>query len=190
MKTVDEQRLEADTAYRHEFVTEFVGFTAEDVKAIHGSVAHLAGRIPALVERTYEKLLAYDATARHFVPRQHGYDGKTPDNVADLVANHAQIQFRKDHLLRYLMHLIGHAYDAKMVMYLDMVGKIHTPLAGNREIQVPLVQMNAFMGMLSDMLIEAILELNLPAEQLHRTLRAFNKLLWVQNDAIVRHYAK
>lgn len=188
MKAVDESRLDSDLAYRHEFVCEFVGFTPEDVAAIHGVTPYLAGRIPEIVERTYEKLLAYDATARHFVPRQHGFEGHAPGSLTDLSQNHEQIQFRKDHLTRYMMHLIGHAYDAKMVAYLDMVGKIHTPRAGNKNISVPLVQMNAFMGMFSDMLIDTILSLDLAPEVQHRTIRAFNKLLWVQNDAITRHY--
>ena len=49
--------------------------------------------------------------------------------------------------------------------------------------------MNALMGFVSDALIATILGLGLPVEQQNRTLRAFCKLLWVQNDLIVRHYA-
>ena len=43
---------------------------------------------------------------------------------------HEQIKFRKGHLGRYLASLVTKAYDAKMVAYLDMVGRIHTPRAG------------------------------------------------------------
>ena len=71
-----------------------------------------------------------------------------------------------------------------------MVGKIHTPLAGNKEIGVPLVQMNALMGLLSDVLYEVICESPLDAETKAGTLRAFNKLLWIQNDFITRHYCQ
>ena len=41
--------------------------------------------------------------------------------------DHEQIQFRKEHLGRYLVGLVTQPYDAKMVGYLDMVGKMHTP---------------------------------------------------------------
>lgn len=188
MKSIDEPRLETDSQYRYEFLAEFIGFSPEDVKLIQSSAPHLGPRIPQLVEATYKKLLAYDATARHFVPRQAGYDGPTPTALKDLTGEHPQIQFRKDHLNRYFMALIGRSYDAKMVQYFDMVGKMHTPQAGNKEIDVPLVQMNALMGVISGVLIHSISEWALPSELRLRTIQAFNKLLWIQNDFITRHY--
>lgn len=189
MQTIEEDRLEADPQYRYEYLAEFIGFGPEDVKRIQASAPHLGPRIPQLVERTYEKLLRYDATARHFLPRQHGYDGAPPPELSALHAGHPQVQFRKDHLNRYFVQLIGRSYDAKMVQYLDMVGKIHTTQAGNSQICVPLVQMNALMGAISDALLESIGCWPLPAEQLLPTIRSFNKLLWIQNDFITRHYA-
>lgn len=76
-----------------------------------------------------------------------------------------------------------------MVTYLDMVGKIHTSKAGNPKTTIPLVQMNALMGFVSDAIIQTILSLNLDRKQETQTLSAFNKLLWVQNDLINRHYS-
>ncbi len=188
MQAIDESRLETDLQYRYEFLAEFIGFGSDDVGLIQAFAPHLGPRIGELVDATYTKLLTYDATARHFVPRQHGYEGDTPQNLAELSANHPQIQFRKDHLNRYFMQLIGRTYDAKMVVYLDMVGKIHTPRSGSRQIDVPLVQMNVLMGFLSDVLIEFISNSSLPSDSSLRTIRAFNKLLWIQNDLITRHY--
>jgi len=188
MKHIDEETLEKDVNYRYQYVAEFTGFDEQDVKAIHGAAGHLAPLIPSIVERTYERLLAYDATARHFIPRQHGYEGPLPESLESLGAGHPQIQFRKEHLSRYLMHLIGHAYNDKMVSYLDMAGKMHTQKAGNESIDVPLVQMNALLGLLSDSLFSAILGLKLDPDAQARMLRAFNKLLWIQNDLVSRHY--
>lgn len=189
MKQIDEASLENDIHQRYQYLAEFTGFDEEDARAIHASAGYIAPQIPSIVEKTYEKLLAYDATARHFVPRQHGYDGAVPDSIESL-ADHPQIQFRKEHLTRYLMQLVGHAYDDKMVNYLDVAAKIHTPKAGNKAIDVPLVQMNALMGLLSDHLMTTILELDLDRDTTARTLRAFNKILWIQNDLIGRHYQK
>jgi hypothetical protein len=70
-----------------------------------------------------------------------------------------------------------------------MVGKIHTPKAGSKELNVPLVQMNALLGFVADALTATILGLGLERETEVRTLRAFGKLLWIQNDLINRHYA-
>lgn len=188
MQHIDEPRLERDLDYRYQYLVEFIGFGEGDAAVIHAAVGHLAPLIPSLVDATYEKLLAADATARHFVPRQSGYEGPLPESLEALSAENAQIQFRKEHLQRYLMQLVGHAYDARMIIYLDIVGKIHTPKAGNKEIDVPLVQMNALMGLLSDELTNAIVGFDMETETKFRTIRAFNKLLWIQNDLINRHY--
>lgn len=188
MQTIDEARLETDPQYRFEYLAEFMGFGPEDAALIQACAPYLGPIIPQLVEQTYEKLLSYDATARHFVPRQAGYEGPLPGDLAHLTATHPQIRFRKEHLSRYFMQLLGRSYDAKMVQYLDMVGKMHTPKAGNKEIDVPLVQMNALMGLLADILTEAISQQPLDAITSLRTLRAFHKLLWIQNDFINRHY--
>ncbi len=189
MQSIDETRLETDLQYRYEYLAGFMGFNSEDAALIQAIAPLLGPLIPQLVERTYEKLLCYDATSRHFVPRQAGYEGPLPGSVANLTQAHPQIRFRKEHLSRYFMQLLGRSYDAKMVQYLDMVGKMHTPKAGNKEIDVPLVQMNALMGLLADTLTEVISQQPLDGAISIRTLRAFHKLLWIQNDFITRHYA-
>lgn len=187
MQSIDEARLETDPLYRYEYLAGFIGFGPADVSLIQASAPVLGPMIPQLVEKTYEKLLNYDATARHFVPRQAGYNGPLPTGVATLTQSHPQIRFRKDHLNRYFMQLLGRSYDGKMVQYLDMVGKMHTPHAGSKEIDVPLVQMNALMGLISDTLFEALLQHEEPGKSF-QTIRAFQKLLWIQNDFITRHY--
>jgi hypothetical protein len=189
LKHIDECRLELDLGYRFGYLAEFMGFGPEDVAAIHASAPHLAPLVPALVDAVYVRLFACDSTKRHFVPRQFGYEGRVPGNLADLTLDHEQIQFRKAHLANYLKRLVTGAYDGKMVNYLDLVGKIHTPKAGSKEINVPLVQMNALMGFVADALLAAVLGLDLDAQAKARALRAFNKLLWLQNDLITRHYA-
>ena len=189
MQTIDEERLESDSKYRYDYLSEFIGFTAEDVRAIQTFAPHLGPKIANLVDQTYERLLQYDATARHFVPKQQGFEGEPPESLAQLAVDDPQIKFRKDHLNRYFMQLIGRSYDEKMVAYLDTVGKLHTSEAGNKEIEVPLVQMNALMGLLSDLLIDLVLDSPLDGATRSKTLRAFQKLLWIQNDFINRHYA-
>jgi hypothetical protein len=76
------------------------------------------------------------------------------------------------------------------VEYLDVVGAIHTPTFGNQGIKVPLVQMNALLGFVADAINATIFGLNLDRETEVRTLRAFSKLLWLQNDLINRHYTQ
>src|SRR5262245_54671678 len=102
MKHIDESRLERDTEYRFGYLSEFVGFGAEDIQSIQASAAKLGPLVPGLVDAVYEKLFTYDVTKRHFVPRQYGYEGPVPADLASLTVDHPMIQFRKQHLGRYL----------------------------------------------------------------------------------------
>jgi len=188
LRHIDEGRLESDLDYRFGYLAEFMGFGPDDVAAIHGSAPALGPVVPALVDAVYAKLQSYDATWRHFVPRQQGYTGALPASLAELTQDHEIIQFRKSHLSRYLVQLVTRPYDAKMVGYLDMVGKMHTPKAGSPELDVPLVQMNALLGFVADAVTGVILGLGLDRETEVRTVRAFQKLLWLQSDLISRHY--
>ena len=188
MTTIDEPRLESDTGYRFAYVSEFIGFGPDDVAAVHAAAPALAPLVPALVDAVYAKLFQQDATWRHFLPRQSGYAGEVPLTLAELTPDHPQIAFRKQHLGRYHAALVTKPYDGQMVEYLDMVGKMHTPKAGSKELDVPLVQMNALLGFVADALTATILGLGLPAEAQARTLRAFGKVLWIQNDLIGRLY--
>lgn len=190
MKRIDEARLESDLEYRFGYLADFMNFSGSDVDAIHAAAVHLGPLVPALVDAVYDKLFTYDSTKRHFVPRQSGYEGPVPTNLESLTQEHEQIQFRKQHLARYLVKLVRAPYDAKLVGYLDLVGKMHTAEAGSPDLVVPLVQMNALLGFVADALTATIFGLGLDRKQEQATIRAFNKLLWLQNDLINRHYQR
>ncbi len=188
MQHIDETRLETDLAYRVGYVSEFIGFGAADIAALQASAAVLGPVVPVLVDAVYDKLFSYDATKRHFVPRQSGYSGQLATSVDTLKMSDEVIAFRKQHLGRYLTALVTRPYNAEMLDYLDMVGKMHTPQAGSPQLNVPLVQMNALLGFVADAVLATILSLGLDRETEVRTLRAFNRVLWLQNDLITRHY--
>lgn len=190
MTHIDEPRLETDLGYRFNYVASFIGFGPDDIAVIHASAPLLAPLVPSLVDAVYAKLIQQDATWRHFLPRQSGYEGAVPLTLDQLTMDHPQIAFRKQHLGRYLAALVTKPYDGKMVEYLDMVGKIHTPKAGSKELDIPLVQMNALMGFVADAFTATILGLKLDRDTEVKALRAFGKLLWIQNDLITRHYQK
>jgi hypothetical protein len=189
MKHIDEPRLEEDLTYRCEYLMDFMGFGEADIEVIHGAASLLAPIVPALVDAIYQKLSTYDATWRHFLPRQSGYDGEVPVTLEELTLDHPQLQFRKQHLGGYLKHLVTAKYDTKMLVYLDMVGKMHTPKAGSEHLLVPLIKMNALLGFVHDALNTAIMNFDISLEEKTAAIRAFSKLLWIQNDLINRHYA-
>ena len=188
IKKIDATKLENDLQYRFNYLTEFIGFGEEDIKVITGAAPLLAPLVPKLVDAVYDKLFTYDCTKRHFVPRQYGYEGEIPENIDALSQEHEMIKFRKSHLSKYLEKLVTGPYDAKMVEYLDFVGKMHTPKAGSKDLDIPLVQMDALMGFVADAFNATIFGFGLDPKTTEATIRAFGKLLWIQNDLIVRHY--
>ena len=187
-KKIDEAKLGSDLEYRFTYVTEFMGFGEDDIAAIHGSAPLLAPLVDGLVDAVYVQLFKYDCTKRHFVPRQSGYEGEVPTSIDELSLDDEQIAFRKSHLNKYIVKLVSDPYDGKLISYLDTVGRIHTTKAGSKSIQVPLVQMNALMGFVSNALVSTVQGLDVPQETKDKTINAFNKLLWIQNDLITRWY--
>lgn len=185
---IDEARIGTDLAYRFGFVSAFIGYTQADIDAVHASAEHLAPVVGGLVDAVYDKLFSYDCTKRHFVPRQAGYDGDVPVDLASLTHDHDQIAFRKQHLQKYLVRLVTEPHDGKLLKYLDAVGRIHTPKSGSDRIAVPLWQMNALMGFVSDAVIATVMGLTIDLDQRIAIARAFNKLLWIQQDLIQRWY--
>jgi len=188
MKNIDEQQLESDLGYRVGYLQDFIGFGQEDIDVIHASAEVLAPLVPGLVDAVYTKLFTYDCTKRHFLPRQHGYEGDVPVDLESLTVDHEMIAFRKGHLTTYMTKLVTSPYDENMLKYLDNVGKMHTSKSGSKSLVVPLVQMNALMGFVADAFIATILGLGLDRDTEIAALRAFSKLLWIQNDLINRHY--
>jgi hypothetical protein len=190
IEIVDEEMLETKVAYRVGFLTKFMGFGAEDLELLKESAAHLGPLVPGLVDAVYDKLFSFDITKRHFVPRQHGFEGATPPSAEELTLQHEQIAFRKKHLAHYLVKLVTSPFDEKMLEYLDWVGRIHTDKAGNPAIVVPLVQINALFGFVNDALIATLQGLDVPQAKKDQLVRTFTKLLWIQSDLFSRHYVK
>jgi hypothetical protein len=189
MQEIDETRLETDVGYRFQYLSHFLEFDQDDIAAIHGLARWMEPLVPDLVDAVYEKLFAYTATKRHFAVRPSNYEGEVPQDTEALKLEDELIRFRKQHLSHYLEALLTKPFGAKMAQYLDMVGKMHTSRGGSPKLSIPLVQMNALLAFVADAITDAIFGFGLDRETEVRTVRAFNKLIWLQNDLVNRHYA-
>jgi hypothetical protein len=190
MKSVDEPRLESDLAYRCRYLMEFVGFGPEDVRAIRAVSPMLLPLAPHFVDGIYMKLLHYDATRRHFTRPQRDYHGELPAHAAAVTPQHQVIQFRKHRLADYFRHLFAGDFEPRTAEYFDFVGRLHHPADGGPPRRIPLVQMHAMLAFLTDAILAQILRLPIDADAKLQAARAFNKLLWLQNDLIDRHYLR
>eukprot|EP00163_Fabomonas_tropica_P032999 TRINITY_DN84_c0_g1_i1.p1 TRINITY_DN84_c0_g1~~TRINITY_DN84_c0_g1_i1.p1 ORF type:complete len:254 (-),score=81.21 TRINITY_DN84_c0_g1_i1:66-827(-) len=188
-EVVDEAKLESDAGYRFGYVSKFIGLSADDIATVKSTAPILAPLVPGIVDAVYNKLFHFTCTKRHFTLRNDGYSGSVDGDVDHLTLDDPQIKFRKAHLEKYLVRLVSAEYDANMVKYLDRVGKIHTNQTGSKNINVPLVQMNVLMAWVRDAIMAVVVNIGLPHDTEVKVLRAWGKLLSVQSDLIVRHYA-
>jgi hypothetical protein len=182
--------LNTDIAYRFDFLCKFTGFGDDDKIAIKTAAPLIAPLVPAVVQAVYIKLFTYDVTKQYFVNRNDGFEGDMGDlTLEKLSLDHEQIKFRKDMLSKYLVKLVTSEFDLSLLNYLDRVGKIHTKSMGNKNLQIDYIYVNALFAYVEDILIGAVLDLEgVDNATKKAVIRAFNKLLWIQNDLFARHY--
>ena len=183
---------------RVSYLKSFLSFTADDGAALRASAPLVAPLVPAILDAVYTKLLSFDITAKAFVPRQPGYNGTVPKDALALNLTHPQIVHRKDFLKAYLVKLVSNedwSDDSKFWQYLDTVGIMHTGVPGFKhrekrpELRVEYIHMGLLLGYVEDVVVKSVLEMDgVDAETKAKVARAFNKLLWIQNDLFARHY--
>eukprot|EP00741_Cyanophora_paradoxa_P021265 tig00021348_g20525.t1 len=189
VEVIDMKKVHTSSAYRFGYLARFMGMSADDIAVIKASAPVLGPLVPTLVDAVYAKLFAFDVTKRYFMPQQEGYSGSLPQSEASFTLTHEVIKFRKEKLAKYLVKLVTSEYDGSLVEYVDFVGKVHTKKAGNKDLEVDLVHMNALFGYVNDALIATFQGLtNVDQASKDKLIRAFTKLLWIQSDFTSRHY--
>jgi hypothetical protein len=188
---IDNDRLYTDPFYRFQYLAKFSDFSDADIQAIHDSAPVVGPLVPAIVDAVYEKLFSFDVTKSVFLQRNEGYQGKMASDLEHLSLDNDQIRFRKDFLGKYLVKLVTAKYDANFVKYLDYVGKIHTSYSGKASrINVEYVHCSALFTFVTSFVVKAIMSAGLPHDVETKTVLAFNKLLWIQNDFFAKWYVR
>ncbi|KAK2765563.1 hypothetical protein FQN54_008417 [Arachnomyces sp. PD_36] len=197
---VDPQTLTNLTS-RINYLKSFIQFTETDGASIQASKDLIAPALPAILDGIYTHLLSYDITAKAFVPRQQE-NGDGPDTngtkVSDLSLEHPNIVYRKDFLKNYLVKLVSNSDwsdESKFWEYLDRVGLMHTGDPGFKhrakrpELRVEVMHCSILLGHVEDIVLKAVMGAEvLDLETKTAVIRAFNKVLWIQNDLFTRHY--
>jgi hypothetical protein len=183
-------------AYRFNFVAEMANFGPDDIAAVKGSAPLLAPLVPAVVDAVYEQLFKFDITKQHFLPKTKDYEGKVANDLKELKLDSEQVKYRKDFLGKYLVRLVTAEYDAEFIKYLDYVAKIHTNASGRKGdklLQVDLVLVNSLFAWFHGFLVTALdshpdLQSKEAQPTRTKTIAAFSKLLWIQNDFFLKYY--
>lgn len=132
------------------------------------------------------------------MPKNTGFEGEGVKSVQELTLESPQIAFRKDFLKNYLVKLVSTkdlSPESSFWAYLNNVGIMHTGQPGFKhrekkpELRVEYIHMGVLLGYVMDIVIGAVMELDvIDNEMKSRVIRAFNKVVWIQNDLFARHY--
>jgi len=197
MKHITPESLE-DLPSRIAYMKSFINFTSVDVDALNSATPLIAPLIPGLLDAVYGKLLKYDITAKVFIPKNTDFEGETPKDLDDLSLEHPQILMRKDFLKNYLVRILFTSdfdNNSPFWKYLDNVGIMHTGKPGFKhrekkpELRVDYIHMGLLLSYVTDLVLNAVMKMDdIEFKQRLAVVRAFNKMMWMQNDLFARHY--
>ncbi|KAG4434460.1 hypothetical protein IFR05_010070 [Cadophora sp. M221] len=197
MQHVSTSSLE-DLPSRISYLSAFLDLTPSDGEALLAAKPLVAPLIPTILDAVYTKLLSFDITAKAFVPKNTDYEGELVKNVQELTLEHPQIALRKDFLKNYLVKLVSTTDltpTSPFWVYLNNVGIMHTGQPGFKhrvkrpELRVEYIHMGALLGYVVDIVVGAVMGMDVIDNDMKcKVIRALNKVVWIQNDLMARHY--
>ena len=195
MKHIDAAQLES-LHYRVDYARQFLNFTEEDQAALHAAKTYVAPLIPTILDAVYAKLLSFDITAKSFLPRNTGYTDVVASDVKELNQDHPAIKYRKNFLKQYLVKLVTADYqDPKTYEYFDRVALMHTGTMGvsamrkgKSPLRVEYIHMGLLLGYVVEIIVPAVMALDVDDNTKGAVIRALNKVVWIQNDMFARYY--
>lgn len=181
------------------YVQSFLAFTPADGESISASGPLIRPLIPIILDAIYSKLLSYDITAQAFVPKTDNDPEHTtaPTLPQDLDLSHPHIKRQMSFLRGYVLRIVANkdwTPDSELWSYMDKVAIMHTGAPGFKhrvkrpELRVEYMHLALLLGFLEDVVIGAVMGMDLELETKTKVVRAWSKLLWTQNDLFARHY--
>ncbi|KAM0748005.1 hypothetical protein T439DRAFT_305175 [Meredithblackwellia eburnea MCA 4105] len=200
MITIERDKLQKDLQYRVAFDRDFLEFNEEDGKALNGAAPLILPVVMDIVDGVYDHLFEWSYTKEIFLKRNAGFEGDLTKSLEELSVDDEQMKFRKQFLSYWCAKLLTADFnDPAFWEYLDKVGIMHTGAPSfkhrvNKEpLKVDLQALSLTLGWVMDVVITIVL--NFPRGVISRTqqaavVRAFNKLIWIQQDLFARHYTR
>jgi nitrite reductase/ring-hydroxylating ferredoxin subunit len=166
-----------DSGRYFRYMTEFVGFTPQDARAIRESALVIEKHIPDIVSDFYAHLLRYPPTQKHFLRK-------------DGTLDHDYLQKRMYHLSNFWRRTASGEYDDEYARYVDYVGRAHTSHGADPSIYIAERYVIGQVGFVQHAISSAL------ASDLHeydpemeaRSVAAWNKLMMVILEMLARAY--
>ncbi|CZT40753.1 uncharacterized protein RSE6_00402 [Rhynchosporium secalis] len=171
------------------YLSAFLSLTPDDGLALLAAKPLIAPLIPTILDAVYSKLLSFDITARAFVPKNTDYEGDLVKILQELTSIQ-KLQLPRQTRLNHRPHP-----NLAFWVYLNKVGIMHTGLPGFKhrvkrpELRVEYIHMGLLLGYIVDIVIGAVINIDaIDNEIKFKVMRALNKVIWIQNHLMSRHY--
>ena len=187
-------------APRLTYTSSFLHFTESDGAAISSSGPLIAPLLQAILDAIYTNLLRFDITAKAFVPKTAAdrADTSMPSTPHDLYLEHGHIKRQMHFLQGYLLKIVKNedwSPTSPLWTYMDKIAIAHTGLPGFQhrakrpELRVEYMHLGLLLGYVEDVVVGAVMGMDaIDSETKTSVVRAWNKLLWIQNDLFARRY--
>ncbi|CAF4012181.1 unnamed protein product [Rotaria sordida] len=186
---IDGSRLNQDLRYRFEYISKFINFTNDDIKALNTLATIALPLIPVIVDAVYRKLFQFDITKQFFVLRNDGFDG-LPKNNESLALDSPQMIYRRDMLSDFLKRLLlQREWTDDFLQYLSRIGQMHTNKIESGSINVDYIHLNATLTYIETLIIDSVWTIEtIDNKTKKEIIIAINKAFRIQNDLFVLHY--
>ena len=180
---------------RLSYTLSFLSFRPSCSASNNAAAPYIAPQIPTVLDAVYSKLLSYDITAASFLPPTQASENSDTKTPTELSLTHAHILRQKTFLKAYLLKIASNkdwSPNASIWTYMDKVAFMHTGVqrGGKRpELRVEYMQLGLLLGYVADIVTEAVMGVeDLDVQTRTDVVRAWSKVLWIQNDLFARRY--
>jgi hypothetical protein len=177
---IDNARLHTDLRYRFEYLSNFLNFTSDDIAMLNTFAPIVLPILPAIADAVYRKLFAFDVTKHYFLVRNDGC----------ITLDSTSMELRRTGLSVFMERVLTQSdWNDTFLQYLSQIGQIHTDQAGLASINVDYIHINALLGYLQHLLIDAVHNVDAFDSTSRRGIvMALNKFFCIQNDFFAMHY--
>ncbi len=171
------KRGAADAGRYFQFMSEFIGVSAEDAATIRETRFIIEKYIPSIVADFYTQLLRYPATRRIFLKK----DGSLDQDY---------LEMRMHHQAGFWRRTASGVYDEDYARFVDYVGRAHTSQGADPKIYIAERYVMGMIGFVQDRIGRALgAELHAVDPELElRGVKAWNRLMMVLLETLARPY--
>ena len=182
MGTAGQQRIAVkqgaeDAGKYFRYMSEFVGFTAEDADTIRQTKPIIEKHLPDIVSKFYTHLLRYPPTRQWFLK-------------SDGTLDQEYVELRMRHLTNFWMRTSSGVFDDEYARYVDYVGRAHTSHGADPHIYIAERYVIGQVGFVQHAISDAIIKELHPTdpELAFRAEEAWDNLMMVLLEMLSRAY--